>query len=56
VDLLPDDEINIMVKKNFHSEDEAHQVLNVKIVWCKQLQGSSFDLGYEAILKQRDEM
>jgi hypothetical protein len=56
VDLLPDDEIHILVKKNFHSEDEPHHALNVKIVWCKQLQGASFDLGYGATLKQRDWM
>ena len=49
-DLLPEDEISILVKKG--AVGETH-VLDIQIVWCKELQTSSFGLGYGAILKGR---
>jgi hypothetical protein len=47
-DLQEEDEISILIKKRAHGK--IH-VLDVKIVWCKELQGSSFDVGYGATLQ-----
>ena len=49
-DLLPEDDISIVVKRG--AVAETH-ILDVLIVWCKELQNSSFDLGYGAMLKGR---
>ena len=49
-DLLPKDEISVLVKRGV--VDETH-ILDIQIVWCKELQDSSFDLGYGAMLKGR---
>jgi hypothetical protein len=46
--LLPKNEISILLKKS--ASGKIH-VLDVKIIWCKELQDSSFDFGYGAILK-----
>ena len=43
VDLLPEDEITILAKKN---SDDLTYVLNVKIKWVKELKDPKFDLGY----------
>ena len=51
VDLLPGDEVCILEKEDPFSENGAHFALKVKIVWCKQLEESSFDLGYGAGLE-----
>jgi hypothetical protein len=48
VDLREEDEISLLVKR--HSHGKTH-VLDVKIVWCRELQNSSFDVGYGATLK-----
>ena len=50
VDLLPEDEISILVKKD---TNDVTYMLNVKIIWSKELQGVSFDVGYGAFLKER---
>ena len=50
VDLLPEDEISILVKKG---SNDVTYLLNVKIIWSKELQGASFDLSYGASLKER---
>ena len=50
VDLQPGDKVSILVKRA--SNDVTH-LLDVKIIWSKQLQGESFDLAYGASLKQR---
>ena len=50
VDLLPEDEISILVKKD---TNDVTCMLNVKIIWSKELQGVSFDVGYGAFLKER---
>jgi hypothetical protein len=50
VDLLPEDKISILVKRR---SNDVTYMLNVKIIWCKELQDSSFDLGYGASLKER---
>ena len=50
VDLLPEDKISILVKKKFN---DVTYLLNVKIIWSKELQGSSFDLAYGALLEER---
>ena len=45
VDLRPEDEITILVKKN--SDDLIH-IFDVKIIWYKELNYSAFDVGYGA--------
>ena len=50
VDLLPGGKISILVEKQ--SADGTYLV-DVKIVWRKELQGSSFDFGYGATLQER---
>jgi hypothetical protein len=50
VDLLPEDKISILVKKKFN---DVTYLLNVKIIWSKELQGASFDLAYGALLEER---
>jgi hypothetical protein len=50
VDLLPGDDIFVLVKKR--SNDVTYS-LKVEIIWCKELQGTSFDLGYGAKLRER---
>jgi hypothetical protein len=47
-DLQKEDEISILIKRCAHGK--IH-VLDVKIVWCQELQDSSFDVGYGASLK-----
>lgn len=49
-DMLPEDEICIQIRNR--SNDETY-LLDVKIEWCKELQDSSFDLGYGVSLKER---
>ena len=50
VDLLPDDEVSILVKKR---SNDVTYMLDVKVIWCKELKEASFDLGYGAYLKER---
>ena len=45
IDLLPENEITILVNKN---SDELTYMLDVKIKWCKELNDSKFDIGYGA--------
>ena len=47
VDLLPEDKITIMVYKN---SDDLTYILNVKIIWVKELYDSKFDIGYGATI------
>ena len=47
VDLLPENEITILVNKN---SDDSTYILSVKILWYKELDGSSYDVGYGAII------
>ena len=50
VDLQPGDNISILIEKQ---SAEGTQLVDVKIVWCKELRGSSFDHGYGATLQER---
>ena len=50
MDLLPGDDIFILVKKR---SNEVTYSLKVKIIWCKELQETSFDLGYGAKLREK---
>ncbi len=50
MDLLPEDEISILVKRG--AVGETH-ILDIQIVWYKELQDSSFNLGYGAMLRGR---
>jgi len=50
VDLKRGDKISILVEKQ---SSEGTQLVDVKIVWRKELQGLSFDLGYGAILQSK---
>ena len=50
VDLQRGDNISILVEKH---ATEGTQLVDVKIVWRKELQGLSFDRGYGAILQRR---
>jgi Tfp pilus assembly protein PilZ len=50
VDLQSGDNISILIEKQ---SSEGTQLVDVKIVWCKELQGSSFDRGYGATLQER---
>jgi hypothetical protein len=50
VDLQRGDNISILVEKQ---STEGTQLVDVKIVWRKELQGLSFDRGYGAILQRR---
>ena len=50
VDLQRGDNISILVEKQ---STEGTQLVDVKIVWRKKLQGLSFDRGYGAILQSR---
>ncbi len=52
-DLLPEDEITILIKKN---SNDLHYILDVKIRWYKELKESSFDIGYGASLKKCREL
>ncbi len=45
VDLRPEDEITILVNKN---TDDLTYILNAKIRWYKELNDSSYDVGYGA--------
>lgn len=49
-DLQEEDEISILVKRRAHGK--IH-ILDVKIMWCKELQDSSFEVGYGATLKRK---
>ena len=50
LDLLPEDEITILVKKN---SDDLTYMLDVKIIWVKELNDSKFDLGYGASINSK---
>ena len=50
VDLKAGDNISILVQKQ--SKEETH-LIDVKIVWCKELRDSSFRRGYGACLQER---
>jgi Tfp pilus assembly protein PilZ len=50
VDLQQGDNISILIEKQ---SNEGTQLVDVKIVWCKELEGSSFDRGYGATLQER---
>lgn len=50
VDLQRGDNISILVEKQ---STEGTQLVDVKIVWRKEMQGLSFDRGYGAILQGR---
>jgi hypothetical protein len=50
VDLQRGDNISILVEKQ---STEGIQLVDVKIVWRKELQGLSFDHGYGATLQRR---
>lgn len=49
-DLQKKDEISILVKRRAHGKID---VFDVKIMWRKELQGSSFDVGYGATLQRK---
>jgi hypothetical protein len=52
VDLRSGDEITILVKKN---TDDLSHILDIKIVWVKELYDSKFDVGYgAAIIGKKD--
>jgi len=50
VDLLPGDKISVLVGKQ---SADGTDLVDVKIVWGKELQGSSFGFGYGATLQKR---
>ena len=50
VDLQRGDNISILIEKQ---SAEGTQLVDVKIVWRKELQGLSFDRGYGAMLQRR---
>ena len=50
VDLQRGDNISILVEKQ---STEGTQLIDVKIVWRKELQGLTFDLGYGAIRQRK---
>jgi Tfp pilus assembly protein PilZ len=50
VDLQQGDNISILIEKQ---STEGTQLVDVKIVWCKELEGSSFNRGYGATLQER---
>ena len=49
-DLLPEDEITILVKKN---TNDLTYMLYVKIIWVKEINDSKFDLGYGASINSK---
>lgn len=50
-DLLQGDKISISMKKPPpHFIKKTHQYFDVKIIWCQELQGSSYQVGYGAKL------
>ena len=50
-DLLQGDEISISIKKPpLQFIDKNHQYFDVKIMWCRELKDSSYQLGYGAKL------
>jgi hypothetical protein len=50
IDLLQGHEVSILVKK--HYSDITH-IFDVKIIWCKDLQDSSFEMGYGTTLLRK---
>ncbi len=50
VDLLREDKISILVERQ---PADGTYLVDVKIVWRRELQGSSFNLGYGATLQER---
>ena len=50
VDLHRGDNISILVEKR---STEGTQLVDVKVVWRKELQGLSYDCGYGAVLQRR---
>lgn len=51
-DLLQGDEIALSIKNPPpHFLEKARQYFDVEIMWCKVLQGSSYQVGYGARLK-----
>ena len=50
VDLLPDDEVSILVKKR---SNDVTYMLDVKVIWCRELKDSPYDTGYGAYFKKR---
>ena len=50
-DLLEGHEISIsIIKPRQQSTEKPHQYFDVKIVWCRKLSGSSYQVGYGAKL------
>ena len=50
-DLLQGDQISIAINKPPQQfMKKTHQNLDVKIIWCQELQGSSYQVGYGAKL------
>ena len=50
-DLLQGDEISISIKEPpAQFLEETDQYFNVKIMWCRDLQRSSYQIGYGAML------
>ena len=50
-DLLQGHEISIVIKKSPHQFiKKSHQYFDVKIVLCRELQGSTYQVGYGAKL------
>ena len=49
-DLLPGHEITVLIKGSRRRFNKSHQKLNVKIIWCRELKDSLFQLGYGAKL------
>ena len=49
-DLQEEDEISILIKRRAHGK--IH-VLDVKIVWCREIQDSLFETGYGARLQRK---
>ena len=50
-DLLQGHEISILIKKRSkRSAKKSHKYYDVKIVWCRELQDSRYQIGYGAKL------
>lgn len=48
-DLLPRDEISISIRKPPQQFiDKADQYFDVEIMWCRELKGSTYQIGYGA--------
>jgi hypothetical protein len=53
VDLQPGDNISLLVEKQL---TEGTSLMDVKVVWRKKITGSSFELGYGALLQPKRDL